>query len=163
MSTIGDIFATYRGPRRVMERRLARANEATALMTLMAACLLIFVSRWPPLKRAEYFDPAMDFDAQIGATLLSLVFFTPLVFYGLSGLIWLGFRLAGRNVSGLSIRTTLFWSLLAASPLWLAWGLAQGLLGEAGVTQFFGVFLLAAFVFFGISGMVAASRTRVSE
>ncbi|MCG6903904.1 MAG: YIP1 family protein, partial [Rhodobacter sp.] len=71
MALSSDIVATYRSPRRVMRRLLAMGQrEDRALMYLFAACTLIFVSRWPGLKRQAFLDDTVPFDALIGGALL---------------------------------------------------------------------------------------------
>jgi len=163
MSIVGDIFATYRSPRRVMARRLSAASEATALMTLMAACGLVFVAQWPLMARLAHLDPSVTLEQRIGAVLLGWVFFAPLVFYALTGLIWLVLRVAGRPVSGLALRSSVFWALLAATPVWLLYGLAQGLAGAAVAAQVIGILLLLILFTFVISAVSSVLTKSASE
>jgi len=160
VSILGDIVGTYRNPRRVMLRRLAHTNEAKALMTVMGACVLVFVAQWPSLARRAQFDPSVTFEQWVGATLMGWVFLAPLLFYAIGGLIWLAIRATGKPASGLAIRATLFWSLLAATPLWLAYGVALGFWPGHLVTTLLGVFLLVTLFFFVISGISIVLKLR---
>ena len=160
MSILGDIVGTYRNPARVMVRRLTHSTEAKALMTLMAACVLIFVSTWPKLARNAHVNPDIPFEAWISGSLMVWVFFAPLLAYGVCGLIWLAIRAAGRPPSGLAIRVTFFWSLLAATPLWLGYGIASGFRPGAVGTTLLGVLLLVTVFYFVISGISVVLKLR---
>lgn len=162
MSILGDIVGTYRNPRRAMLRRLAVTNEAKALMTLMGACMLVFVAQWPLVARQALLDPSITFEQRIGAVLMGWVFMAPLLFYAIGGLIWLAVRATGNPPSGLAIRVTLFWSLFAAGPFWLAYGLAEGFMPGTVVTTVLGVFLLVTLFFFVISGISVVLKLRAA-
>jgi hypothetical protein len=69
-----------------------------------------------------------------------------LLFYALAGLVHLLARLAGWRSTALRARLALFWSLLAASPLWLLHGALTGFLGTGTLTLVIGFVILAAFV-----------------
>jgi hypothetical protein len=69
-----------------------------------------------------------------------------LLFYALAGLVHLLARLAGWRSTALRARLALFWSLLAASPLWLLHGALTGVFGPGSVTLIIGLVILAAFL-----------------
>lgn len=127
MALTTDIVATYRGPRRVIRRLLeAGEQEARALMFLLVACILIFVAQWPRLRREAMVDPSVPFDARVGGALMAWIFIVPLVLYVLALMShWIARAVGGRGTA-YSARLALFWSLLAASPLWLLYGLMAG-------------------------------------
>ena len=146
MSLTRDIAATYRSPRAVMRRLLARGvREDRALMYLLLGCALIFVAQWPRLRREAFLDDTIPFDARLGATLLAWLFIARLVA-----------RVLGGRGSGYSARLALFWSLLAASPLWLLNGLVAGFLGPGPQLALTGFVALAIFALFWGLTMVEA-------
>lgn len=134
MSVTTDILSTWRHPRAVFRRWLGTTpREDRALAVLIAACLLIFVARWPALSReaalAEGQADAPGLQALMGINLFALVFVAPVLFYALAGLSHLIARALGGQGRGFSSRMALFWALLATAPLMLLQGLAAGFLG----------------------------------
>lgn len=153
MGVATDIARTYRAPRAVIRHRIGMGErEGAALATLMLACVLIFVSQWPRLSR-QAFETGQELDMLIGGTLLSWLFMMPLIFYVLAFLAELVLRIGGPAPSGFSVRMATFWSLLAATPLWLLWGLTAGFVGSGAAANVTGAAALAAFVIFWISGL----------
>lgn len=151
MSLTVDILRSYRAPRRVMRDLLAAGpREDRALAFLIGACLLIFVAQWPRLARQAHLDDSVPFQVLLGGAMFGWLFLAPLAFYLLALLLQGGMRLTGRRVDGGRVRMALFWSLLAASPLWLGHGLLAGLLGPVVLSQLLGLALLA--VFFWLAG-----------
>lgn len=148
-----DIVATYRSPRRVMRRHLAMGvREDSALVYLFAACGLIFVSRWPDLRRQAFVDDSVPFDALIGGALLGWLFIAPLALYALAAGSHLLARAMGGQGSWYTARLALFWALLAAAPLWLLNGLVAGFIGAGTQLTLTGVLALAVFlIFWGIN------------
>jgi hypothetical protein len=147
MAVSSDILRTYVAPRAVMTGILARgAREEQALAYLAGACLLIFIAQWPRLARLAHYDDSVPFEALVWGALMGWLFIAPLMFYGLAGLAHLAARMAGRPSTGLRARLALFWSLLAASPLWLLHGALTGFLGTGTLTLLVGLAMLAAFV-----------------
>lgn len=154
MSVTTDIVRTYRGPRGVLKRRLGDGErEDRALAILYAACGLIFVSRLPAIRRQAYFDDSVPFDVLFGATLMSMIFIWPLLAYGLAALSHVIARLFGGKGSWYGARMALFWALLAASPLWMLYGLTEGFIGKGPAHDAVGVVALGAFLVFWMSGL----------
>ena len=93
--------------------------------------------------------------AQIGGAVLAWLFVVPLALYIVAAISRLIARVLGGKGSGFSARLSLFWALLAASPLWLIWGLLAGYLGQdmAGV-QAFGLVAFAVFVYIWLMGLI---------
>lgn len=157
MSVSADIIRSYAAPARVVRRLLAMGQrEDRALAMLMAALGIIFLAQWPALMRQARTDPSVPFDARIGGALMALVFFAPLIAYGLAALARLVARLCGGRGSWFSARLALFWSLLAASPLMLAQGLANAILGPGAAMTALAWAVLAAFLWLWIGAIRAA-------
>ena len=130
MAVSTDIVRTYRAPRRVVRDLLARGpREDRALAFLMVACLLIFVAQWPRLSREAFLAPEIPLEARMGGALMGWIFVAPLLAYGLAALTRLVARVLGGQGSFYSARLALFWSLLAATPLFLLNGLVAGFVG----------------------------------
>ncbi|WP_039018051.1 hypothetical protein [Halocynthiibacter namhaensis] len=157
MSVTRDILACYRRPREVFERRMS-GDEGLVLTYAIIAGLLAFVGQLPVWSRqAELLPELGNFASLVYSGFLVLVFVFPLFFYILAALIWFPLRaLAG--VSGLDIRLSMFWSLLAAMPLWLLLGLTQGLIGPGTETYLVFVLWFIAFLAFFTIGLRIASR-----
>ena len=82
----------------------------------------------------------------LSGSLFGLLFLAPLIFYGVSVVFWVCVRVFRADISGLGVRVALFWSLLAASPAWMAYGFFSGLLGETTAVEVIGFLALAAFI-----------------
>lgn len=151
----------YRVPRKVVRRQLGLGvREDRALMYLMLACGLIFVAQWPRLSREAYLDASVPLDARIGGALLGWFFVAPLGLYALAALSRIAARALGGQGSWYSARLALFWSLLAAAPMWLLNGLAAGFVGPGPGQQLISVLALGVFlVFWGISLHETERRT----
>jgi hypothetical protein len=65
-------------------------------------------------------------------------------------------RLAGRNITGYGIRLSLFWALLASSPVVLFLGLIAAFIGPSAGLQLVGMIWLLNVLWFWIAGMRAA-------
>lgn len=154
MALTGDILASYRSPGRVLSRRMARRDdgraEGRALVTLMLACFLIFIAQWPRLAREAHLTGG-DLNMMLGGALLGWLFIAPLILYAMAGISHLIARPMGGRASYTEARMALFWGLLAAAPLWLAWGLAAGMIGSGPWLDALGIVALLAFL--GIWGM----------
>jgi hypothetical protein len=147
MAVSSDILRSYVAPGRVMRGILARgAGEERALGYLAGACLLIFVAQWPRLARIAHYDDAVPFQALVWGALMGWIFIAPLLFYALAGLAHLVARGVGLPSTGLRARLALFWSLLAASPLWLLHGALTGFIGTGTITLIVGLAMLAGFL-----------------
>ncbi|MCB1334215.1 MAG: YIP1 family protein [Roseivivax sp.] len=153
-----DIVATYRGPGRVVRRLLAMGQrEDRALAFVMAACVLMFVARWPALARESHLSGG-DLNMAMGGTLLAVVFILPLILYLLAGLSHLVARVFGGTGSYYGARLALFWALLAATPLALLSGLVGGFIGPGPAQTVTGLAWSVAFLWFWGAGLTAAER-----
>jgi hypothetical protein len=133
----------------------AGQREDRALIFLMIGCGFVFLSTIPRVVRLNELGEPGDYGAQIGAAVLAWLFVVPLALYVFAAFVRLIARVFGGKGTGYSARLSLFWALLAASPLWLIWGLLAGYLGQAvaGV-QAFGALAFAVFVYIWVMGII---------
>ncbi len=159
MAVSTDIGRSWRGPGTALRRQLAAgATEGRALAFLMAACGLIFVAQWPRLSREAHLDPSVPLEARIAGALQGIVFILPLAMYGLAALSHLLARLFGGTGTWFAARLALFWSLLAAAPLFLLHGLVAGFVGPGPALDLTGLVVLAAFLGHWALALAAAER-----
>jgi hypothetical protein len=159
MSVTLDILRAWRNPRGVLRARLAEGvREDRALATVMGACFLIFVSRWPELSRMAHLDPSVPLEARLGTTLFVMLFVVPLVLYLVAAVSHLIARLFGGRGNWFSSRLALFWALLALTPAMLLLGLVRGFLGEGGSATTLGGVVFAGFLYLWISMLYEAER-----
>lgn len=155
MSVIRDILATYKGPGRVVARRLAMGQrEDRAIAILMAGCILVYVSYWPTLSRQAYLD-GEDLEMLMTNALFSWVFLAPLILYVAAFLSHLGAKAIRGKGTGYGSRLALFWAILASAPLLLLHGLVAGFIGPSLQQQIVGFLWFAAFSWFWIAGFFA--------
>ena len=165
MSATGDIFESYRRPRAVMRRHLARGvNEGRVFIFLVGACLLVFIAQWPRLSREAFLDAAIPLnerlveaaplDARLGAAMLGWLFIAPLFFYALAAVSYLVARIIGGQGTMYGARLALFWSLLVVTPVWLLQGLVAGFIGEGLQLTVVGIALLGAFFWIWINSLI---------
>ncbi|AZB63202.1 YIP1 family protein [Cereibacter sphaeroides] len=159
MAVTTDIVQSYRHPRTVIRRYLdAGENEGRALIILMGACLLIFVSQWPILARQAFLDPSQPLEARMSGALMGTVFLLPLLCYGLAALSHLVARLFGGKGSFFGARLALFLALLATAPLMLLNGLVGGFIGEGPGVLIVGFLVLSGFLGIWLLMLIEAER-----
>ncbi|ROU04107.1 YIP1 family protein [Histidinibacterium lentulum] len=165
MAVTTDIARTWRGPRRVMRDLLAKGErEDRAIVYLMAACVLLFMARWPVLVRAaEGIEPLPGQDGASLTQLLTYGFFAtvmilPLMLYGIGALAHLAARALGGRGTFYRARLALFWALLAASPVALLHGLVRGFIGPGFEAMLTGALWVGVFLWFWIAGLIEAER-----
>jgi small-conductance mechanosensitive channel len=153
-----DIAATYRGPGKVVRRLVSGApREDRALAILMGACGMLFIARWPALARQAHVE-GVELNMLLGGTLMATIFFAPLLFYGLALIAhWVARAFRGQGPS-YQARVSLFWSLLASSPLVLLNGLVAGFIGPGLELTIVGLLWFAVFMWFWLASMVAVYR-----
>ena len=157
MSVTTDIVSTYKGPRRVLARLFAMGErEAFALIVIIGACIVAFVSRWPGLARQAH-ESGAELNALLGGALMGWIM-APLLFYAIAAIAHILAMIVGGKGTWYRARLAMFWALLAASPLQLLWGLVEGFIGEGLEWQIVGVVWFAVFVWFWIAGMFEAER-----
>lgn len=159
MPVTRDIAATYRGPRKVMQRLLDMGQrEDRALIFVMAACVLIFVAQTPYQAREAYLAPEGPLSVRLYWSAFLWIFIMPLLFYAVAAGIWILSRVARRKISGYAIRLTLFWSILATAPIILLAGLTAGFIGPGLELKIIGLIWLGCFLWFWLAGLWQAER-----
>lgn len=155
MSVVADIVTSWTRPRHVIRRHIAAGQrEDRALIFLMLGCGLVFLSTIPRVVRLNELEAEVEYGAQIGGAVLAWLFVVPLALYIVAAISRLIARVLGGKGSGYSARLSLFWALLAASPLWLLWGLLAGYLGQTAGVQAFGALAFAVFVYIWLMGLI---------
>lgn len=156
MPVTSDITATYRGPRRVMQRLLSMGQrEDRALAILMGACFIVFIAQMPRLSRESHLT-GQELNMLLGGALLGWLFIAPLMLYALAGLSHVIARLIGGQGNWFGARLALFWSLLASTPLLLLHGLVAGFIGPGPGLQAVGFVWFATFTWFWIACLLQA-------
>ncbi len=161
MSVTRDMMASYRSPRAVIGRLLAMGErEDRAFAILIAACGVIFVSRWPALAREAHMTDA-PLNPLLGANLFALMFVMPLLLMALAFVSHLVLRALGRKQSAYGARIALFWAMLATGPLFLLVGLVEGFIGPGPELSIVGALWCAAFLWIWISGLLEAGKVSI--
>ena len=157
MSVTSDIKASYRGPGRVVARLLGQGRrEAFALNILMFACIVMFIAQAPYQSRQAHIDPDVPLMARMYWSAFLWIFIVPLMLYVFAALIQGLSRLARRPITGYGIRLSLFWALLASSPMILLLGLTAAFMGASPALQLVALLWLINVLWFWIAGMRAA-------
>ena len=144
-----------------MARRISGLpREDRGLAVLLGACGLIFVAQWPRLSREAFLEPEIPLDARMAGALFVWILVMPLVFYALSLVVHGVLRALGSEASGFQVRMSMFWALLASTPLWLVSGLMLGFAGPGPGANVLSTLALVTFAVLAIFGLVAASRSR---
>lgn len=157
MSVTTDIKASYRGPGRVVARLMGQGRrEGFALNILLFACIVMFVAQAPYQSREAHFNPDVPLMARMYWSAFLWIFLVPLLLYGFAAMVFGLARLAGRNITGYGIRLSLFWALLASSPVVLFLGLIAAFIGPSAGLQLVGMIWLLNVSWFWIAGMRAA-------
>jgi hypothetical protein len=157
MSVTTDIKASYRGPGRVVARLMGQGRrEGFALNILLFACIVMFVAQAPYQSREAHFNPDVPLMARMYWSAFLWIFLVPLLLYGFAAMVFGLARLAGRNITGYGIRLSLFWALLASSPVVLFLGLIAAFIGPSAGLQLVGMIWLLNVLWFWNAGMRAA-------
>ena len=154
MGIAGDIVRSWRFPRRVMRKHLVGGpREDRALVFLIAACLLIFLSQWPALMHTNSTE---SFEARIVGPLFGWLFVAPLFMYVLAALSHIAARMLGGSGSWFGARLALFWALLAAAPFWLISAVVSDQIGANILTNIVAGLALGMFVVIWMSSLIEA-------
>lgn len=154
MSITTDIVESWRRPRVVVRRHLARGqSEAFAFSLLVAFLVLAFVAQWPGASRAAFEAGNTPVSPRLLAIALALLATIPL-WYGLAALSRLIARAFGGRGTWYGARIALFWSLVAVTPLMLLQGLVAGLIGPSPGLTAVGVAAGGAFVVFWAMALI---------
>lgn len=158
MSITTDIVESWRRPRVVVRRHLARGQSEPFAFTLLAAFLVLaFVAQWPVASRAAYEDGGTPVAPRLLAIALALLATVPL-WYGLAALSRLVARAFGGKGSWYGARIALFWSLVAVTPLMLLQGMVAGMIGPGPGLTAVGAIAGLAFVVFWALALLEVER-----
>ena len=92
----------------------------------------------------------------LGGALLGIIFIAPLALYVLAMISHFLMRMIGGQGDGYCGRLTLFWAMLASSPLLLLNGLVAGFIGPGPALSAVGILWVVVFFWFWISGLIEA-------
>jgi hypothetical protein len=146
MPVTTDIVESWRRPRVVMRRLLARGpSEPFALSFLLAFLALALASLSPGLARQSWLEGGTPVMPRLFASALGLLATIPL-WYLVAALGHLVARALGGKGSFCGARLALFWSLLVTAPAMLVQGLVQGLAGAGQAVTLLGVAVGAGFL-----------------
>ncbi|WP_420863422.1 hypothetical protein [Algirhabdus cladophorae] len=163
MPVTTDIVQMYRRPRAVVQRLLSMGQrEDRALAILMGACLVTFFAQLPRLARQNHIEGG-SLERAMTYEFLAWMMLWPLMFYGIAALARLIGKVIGGKGTWFSARITLFWALLAATPMMLLNGLVAGFIGASPALNLVGALWAIAFVTFWIVGWRAAEWPNSSE
>ncbi len=158
MSVTRDIVQSWRSPRAVIGRHLARpVSEPFAFLLLVTFLILAFIALWPGMSRTATLDPARPMVQQIVAAGLALLATIP-VWYGVAAISHAIARAMGGQGTFYRARLALFMALVAASPLVLLHGLTIGMIGQGPQALLVGAIAGAAFATLWIIMLIAAER-----
>lgn len=158
MPVTQDIVATYKGPRRVFRQMLAMGQrEDRALIIVMSACAVVFISQWPVLARKSHLT-GEDLQPLLGGALMAWMFIAPLALYGLAALSHIAAKALRGQGDWFGARLALFWALLASSPLILLNGLVSGFIGAGAALTLVGAVWFVIFMWFWLSCLIEAER-----
>ncbi len=156
MSLTQDIFATYKGPRRVVARFLAQGrNEVRALLFVLIAGVLMFIAVAPYQAREAQLDPDIPLQARLYWSALFYILIVPIFLYLFAVIAWPFVWIFRRPVTGYEVRFTLFWALLASTPVMMLLGLTAGFMGPGIQLQALGLIWFIVFGWFWVSGLLS--------
>lgn len=158
MSVTDDIWQSWRRPRVVIRRHLARGvSEAWAFSLLVAFLVLAFVAQTPGLARAAVAQPEVPLVQRLVALGLALIATIP-AWYLLAAVSHLAARALGGQGGYYGARLALFWALLAAIPGMLLQGMVAGFIGPGPQLQLMAVVVAAAFFWIWVSMLIEVER-----
>jgi len=156
MSVTTDIVQMYRRPRAVITRLLSMGQrEDRALAILMGACLVVFFAQLPRLARGNHIEGG-SLQQAMAYEFMSWMMLWPLIFYAIAALAHLIAKVFRGQGAWYQARITLFWALLAATPLMILNGLVAGFIGPSPALNLTGTLWFVAFLLFWALGMKMA-------
>lgn len=129
MTVSTDMVATWRRPREILRRLLARGqSEPFAFSLLLVFLALAFIGQWPVAAREAFLADEPSALPRILARALAVLATIPF-WYLLAALSRLVARALGGQGTWYGARIALFWALAAVGPLMLLQGLVAGMIG----------------------------------
>jgi hypothetical protein len=131
---VAAIGHAYRDPRDAMARQIADGlSEPRALAHLTLACALGFVASLPGAVRiAPRLDAPDALAGAVAAHLFAYLAVAPLLLYGVAAVVHLVARGFGGRGGFLGARAAVFWALLLAGPMALAFAYARAIAESTG-------------------------------
>lgn len=158
MSVTTDIVESWRRPRKVVRRHLARGkSEPFAFSLLFVFLLIAFIAQYPSAAQLAQQDPAVPLSPQLLAKALGLLATIPF-FYLVAALSRLIGKAAGGRGSWYGARIALFWALVAVTPLVLLMGVVTALIGPGPQLTATGIIAFAGFLFQWILGLMVVEQ-----
>lgn len=148
MTVSTDLVATWRRPREILRRHLARGQSEPFAFTLLLVFLaLAFIGQWPIAARDAFVAQEPSAAPRILARALAVLATIPL-WYLLTALSRLVARSFGGQGTWYGARIALFWALACIGPLMLLQGLVAGMIGPGPALS--AVTLLVGLAFLGL-------------
>lgn len=158
MAFVADLVESWRRPRVVVRRHLARGqSEPFAFTLLLAFLILAFIAQWPEVSRVTAKTPEVPMAPQLLGRALALLATIP-VWYGLAALGRMAARALGGQGTWYGARIALFWALCTVTPLILLAGLVAGLIGAGTQLTALGLLTFAVFLTFWMINLRVAER-----
>ncbi|MEM6438634.1 MAG: hypothetical protein AAF763_02905 [Pseudomonadota bacterium] len=163
------ILRAWRGARPAAQEELASgAEEPRLLAYAMGGCFILWLAQTPVqvlerLRVEAAAGEASDVSMLVTANLVSMLFFTPLMLYGVAALARMILRVFGGQGGWFATRHMVFWSLVVAAPAILSGGLVTFGLDLAGIGRWSGLPLVLAnliWLRFWAEGLAAAHGFR---
>ena len=148
MTVSTDLVATWRRPREILRRHLARGQSEPFAFTLLLVFLaLAFIGQWPIAARDAFVAQEPSAAPRILARALAVLATIPL-WYLLAALSRLVARSFGGQGTWYGARIALFWALACIGPPMLLQGLVAGMIGPGPALS--AVTLLVGLAFLGL-------------
>jgi hypothetical protein len=158
MTVSTDLVATWRRPRDILRRHLARGqSEPFAFTLLLVFLLLAFVGQWPVAAREAYFADEPSALPRILPRAMAVLATIP-VWYALAALSRLVARAFGGQGTWYGARIALFWALACIGPLMLLQGLVSGMIGPGSALTAVTLLVGAAFFWLWFTLLHEAER-----
>lgn len=160
MPVSSDIIATFTGPGAVFRRFLSEGrDELRVLSFAIFGAILLFVAQTPWQAREAHLDPSGPLAVRLYWSGFVFILILPLLLYALSAVIWALSRIVAPRLTGYGIRLSVFWAILAASPLALLAGMMAGFAGSGPQLRLVGVLWGLAVLWFFVSGLRASGQS----
>lgn len=158
MTVTTDMVATWRRPREILRRHLARGrSEPFAFTLLLVFLVLAFIGQWPSAAREAFQAGEPSAAPRILARALAVLATIPL-WYALAALGRLVARALGGQGTWYGARIALFWALATVGPLMLLQGLVAGMIGPGSALSAVTLVVGAAFLWLWATLLHEAER-----
>ena len=148
MALSQDVIGSWRHPRVVIRRLLAKgSSEPFAFGLLATGLILLFVSLTPFLAREAYLHPEQPLVQRLVGAALAITATVPF-WYALAAIAHLVALVFGGKGGFFGGRLALFWAIVITSPFNLILGLLQGLAGQTQGVTLLGLMVFGTFLAF---------------